>query len=211
MNERLKEFDYEKRKREDPHLDFVQTEGQLFLKSVNALITVMKKEEQKQLHKSEKSEDSEQPKEKWIVDKTQSIFKQMSSRKKVSRRDISESSSGTSSSQDAYNTKNQVFSNQQDDYSSNKSFSKLEDCFESLKDGTKCHRGHFHQSRESAKKQARDPEAMLDHFQSVFSCSCDTCDAHSTDSSASMDRDSHSKIIIEENSGSKDQLARSEH
>lgn len=47
MNERLKEFDYEKRKREDPHLDFVQTEGQLFLKSVNALITVMKKEEQK--------------------------------------------------------------------------------------------------------------------------------------------------------------------
>jgi len=47
MNEHLKEFYYEKRKQEDLHLDFVQTEGQLFLKSVNALITVMKKEEQK--------------------------------------------------------------------------------------------------------------------------------------------------------------------
>ena len=47
MNERLKEFDYEKRKREDPDLDFVQIEGQLFLKSVNSLITVTKKEEQK--------------------------------------------------------------------------------------------------------------------------------------------------------------------
>jgi len=47
MNERLKEFDYEKRKREDPDLDFVQIEGQLFLKYVNSLIMVTKKEEQK--------------------------------------------------------------------------------------------------------------------------------------------------------------------
>jgi len=49
-----------------------------------------------------------------------------------------------------------------------------------MEHGTKCSRGHQHLIREAGNKRNAAAE-FEDHFQSVFSCSCDTCTEDSSD------------------------------
>ncbi len=73
VDKMLQKFDNDKRRREDKFIDFVQTEGKNFLLSINELVKANIPKIEAEIKQSESSDHSEQPQEKWIVDRKQAV------------------------------------------------------------------------------------------------------------------------------------------